>query len=741
MKRIETLGGATAVALVLAAMSGEAFAQSAGGGVEEVVVTARKREERLQAVPASITALTAETITRTGSTNLSDLARVTPGLTLYEGTAGGLSAPVLRGIANTVTTTFDNNVGIFLDGVYLSAKSNLDINFFNLQRVEVIRGPQTALYGANSFSGAINYILRRPSNDFTSRVQVTAGTDKRIDGAVLVSGPIIKDVLAGQIVASASTFDGTIDNNLGENVGGWDYKRSISGSLLFTPNEKFEASLFLYHSEDKLDGGANNIYLNNCGGINDRPPLTGRGGTIFRYRCGTLKAPAAVDVSPFSYSTRGSDIAIAKLSYDFGPVTLKSTTSSGSYDVFALQDAQTATTTIFTATYAQPFVGPVDEISQELRLESYGNRVLDGAVGYYYYERDANQTAITGVGPSQTARSLDQTTLDRTEVNAVFALANWHVTPQFDVEGQIRYTKEDKSAQLLNNLTKLLRNPAKTFRKTTYKLTGTYRWTPNRLLYASIATGTKSGGFNNTAVPSEQAFGPEENTTYEAGVKNTLFDGRLVLNASVYYVDWKDLQLPVPSAIAGTTNYTSNAGAVEAPGFEIEFAANPISAWRISGGYAYTSPEWVDGTIDISSSRNCATAAACGLSPGPGGVGIDISGRLIPRAARHTANLSSTYTVPTSAGDVYFRGDVSYRSPITPSAAIALQNTGDQTLTNFRVGLVREKFEFSGWVNNAFDKNYVVSGVNQPEFVPQSTYTTGFVANGRTAGVTLEYSF
>lgn len=742
MNRRYEFGAASVLALLLAAGAGEAAAQAASNqALEEVVVTTRKREERLQNVPASVTALTSETIVRTGSTNLADLARITPGLTLYEGSSGGLSAPTLRGVANTVTTTFDNNVGIFLDGVYLSAKSNLDINFFNLERVEVIRGPQTALYGANSFSGAINYILRRPSNEFTARIQVTAGTDKRLDGAVMVSGPIVKDVLAGQFVASTSSFDGTIDNTLGENVGGWDYKRSISGSLLFTPGEKFEASLFVYHSEDKLDGGANVIYPNNCGGVNDRPPLTGPSGTILRYRCGTLKAPDSVAVSPFAYSDRSSDIAIAKLSYDFGPLVLKSTTSAASYDIFAISDNQVAGSTIFSAIYRQPFVGPVEEVSQELRLESYGNRVLDGAIGYYYYDRDAVQTAITGTGPNQTARSLDQTTAESTRVNAFFALANWHVTPQLDIEGQLRYTKEDKSAVLTNNLTRLVRTPSKSFRNTTYKLTANYRWTPNTLLYASIATGTKSGGFNNTPVLTEQAFGPEENITYETGIKNTLFDGRLILNASVYYIDWTDLQLPVPSAVAGIANYTSNAGAVEAPGVELEFAAIPIPALRISGGYAYTNPEWVDGTIDISSIRNCATAAACGLPAGPGGVGIDISGRLIPRAARHTANLSGTYTIPTEFGEVYARADVSYRSAITPSAAIALQNTGNQTLANFRVGLVRDKIQLSGWINNAFDEDYIASAVNQPEFVPQTTFTTGFVANGRTAGVTLEYSF
>ncbi|MDV3456096.1 TonB-dependent receptor [Sphingomonas sp. HF-S4] len=735
--------------LLSAILSQPAFAQDADSaivedqslaeGSGEIVVTARRREETLQSIPASVVAVTQESLQRASATDLSDIARLTPGLSFNSGNAGGLGAPTLRGVTNVTTTTFDNNVGVFLDGVYLSAKSNLDIDLFNLSRTEVIKGPQSALYGNNAFAGAINYVLARPTETFSGQVRASVGTDDLYEIAGRVSIPLTS-TLRAQVVGSYSHFGGTVDNLNGENLGGWDKKWSASGMLEWTPGTAFSASLFYYHYEDELDGGANYIFTNNCGGTTVTTP--NRGGSNRRYKCGILEAPDQVNVDPASYSQRSSDIAIGRLAYDFGPVALRYTGSYGKYDAVALQDQQLNTLggTVPTASrrFTQPFVGPVKEWSQELRLESYGNSFFDWAVGGYYYDREATQRTIVGLGTAQTAKSLNNLNVENTTMKSAFALGTIKITPSLDIEAQGRWTWEDKNSVLTNNLTGAVLRPAADFSYGTYRVTGNWRFAENKSLYAVVASGTKSGGFNNTAVVSEQAFGPEKNTTFEIGSKNQFLNGRVTINASAYYIDWTDLQLSVPSAIAGQTNPVTNIGSASVKGFDVSFGLRPTRNLDLMVSYSYTDPKWNDGTIDYSSSRQCPTAAACGLTQV--GTGIDIGGFQIPRTSQNQYVGAATWTIPLRNSELYIRGDVSYRSEQSASA-IALQYTDEQVLVNSRIGWSIGKYELSLFVKNLFNKQYIVSSITEPEFVPSTTFTTGFVGNGRIFGLTAEAKF
>ncbi|WP_375194327.1 TonB-dependent receptor [Sphingobium sp.] len=705
---------------------------------DNIVVTARRRAETLQSIPAAVSATTQETLTRASASDIQDIARLTPGLSYNSGNAGGLAAPSLRGVTNVTTTTFDNNVGVFLDGVYLSAKSNLDIDLFNLARVEVIKGPQSALYGNNAFAGAINYVLDRPSDHLTGRIKASAGTDGLAEIAGKISGPIT-DTLSAMVVGSYSHFGGTIDNARGSNLGGWDYKVSGSGMLLWKPSTAFEASAFYYHYEDELDGGANYMFVNNCGGTTTTS--NNRGGSNRRYYCGALRAPDEVNVDPASYSRRKTDLVIGRASYDFGGPVLRYTGSWGKYRTVALQDQHlNSMGGLPTAQrrFTLPFVGPVREWSQELRLESYGNNVFDWAAGGYYYDRQAAQITVVGVGPAQTAKSLDNENVENTTMKSVFAMGTVKLSPAFDIEAQGRWTWEDKDSVLTNNLTGAVLRPKADFSYGTYRVTANWRWAQNKSFYAVVASGTKSGGFNNTAVVTEQSFGPEKNTTFEIGTKNQFAGGKITLNASAYYIDWTDLQLSVPSAIAGQTNPVTNIGSASVKGFEVDFTARPTRYWDLNLAYSYTDPKWDEGTVDYSSSRICPTAAACGLAQA--GSGIDVGGFQIPRTSRHQYVAATTYTIPLPTSELYLRADVSYRSE-QPTNAIALQYTDEQVLVNSRIGWVKGNYEISLFAKNLFDKRYIVSSVNEPEFVPATSFTTGFVGNGRIVGLTAEAKF
>jgi iron complex outermembrane receptor protein len=747
--------GVAASALVIGlAGVAPAFAQA----VEEIVVTARKRQEDLQTVPVSITAFSAETIERTGSTNLGDIARFTPGLTYYEGNGGGLAAPTIRGLSATVTTTFDNNVGVFLDGVFLSAKSNINLAVFDLERVEVVRGPQSALYGNNTFAGAINYVTKRPdTNGLEGNVKGTLGTDQRADASFSVSGPV-NDKFAVRVQGSYSTFDGTVENGFGsETLGGWEYKAAAATTLNFQPTDNFELTAFYYYGEDELDGSANFIFPNNCGGQNSAPPLTGRGRTTLRYVCGTLKAPDQVFVSDETYSKYKSELGYINMSYDLGGVTLKSLSTRGDYDSAGIADQiLDATTGPAARRFVYPFMGPVEEWSQEFRVESFGNDVIDYAGGFYYYDRDATQYFITGNGtptgaPPSTnvgvfpTRALDQITAESNKTYAGFGLIQAKVTDQIRLNGEARYTKDKRQVALINRLTNVTVPLADDFKYWTWRASVDYQATDDILTYASVSRGAKSGGFNNSPVVSEQSYQPEYNVTYEVGAKTTLLDNRLQANLALFYIDWTDVQYTIPSAVQNTRNYVTNFGAAKAEGFELELNAAVAEGWTVGGGIAYTDPHWVDGTVDFSSTRQCQTAAICGLTPVVvnGVSGFDVSGFTLPRASKWTGSLNTQYSWSMS-GDVepYVRGDLSYRSKQITNAPIALQDNGNQTLVNLRAGAtINGNLDVSVWVNNVFDKRYVNNAINEPEFVPVTTFTTGFIGNDRTAGVSASYKF
>ncbi len=731
-----------------------AMAQDAASSVVEegdgIVVTARRREETIQSIPAAVSAVTQESLTRAGATNLADIARMTPGLSFNAGNAGGLAAPTLRGVTNVTTTTFDNNVGVFLDGVYLSGKSNLDIDLFNLARVEVIKGPQSALYGNNAFAGAINYVLAPASDHLTGRMKASVGTDGLYEIAGRISGPIT-DTLRASVVGTYSKFGGTIKNTTGENLGGWDYKWSGSGSLEWAPGDAFKASVFYYHYEDKLDGGANYMFTNNCGGNNSSVTVANpagvanRGGSTQRYTCGTLTAPDVLNVDPASYSTRDTNLAIGRMGYDFGPVALRYTGSYAKYKTFALQDQHlNSLGGLPTASrrFTQPFVGPVREWSSELRLESYGNSVFDWAVGGYYYDRAATQLTIVGLGTQQTSKSLNNKNVENTTMKSVFGLGTFKITPELSLEAQGRWTWEDKDSVLTNYLTGLVLRPDADFSYGTYRVTADWKWAEGKSVYAVVASGTKSGGFNNTSVLSEQSFGPEKNTTYEIGTKNSFVGGHVILNASAFHIDWSDLQLSVPSSITGQTNPVTNIGSATVDGFEVSTDLRPTRQWSLNLGFNYTDPKWKKGTIDYSATRACLTPAACGLASvvTAQGTFVNIGGFQIPRTSKFQYVASTTYNIPLATSSLYVRGDVSYRSA-QPTGTTALQDTGDQTLVNARIGWTNDKVEISAFVKNLFDKNYILSSVNEPEFVPSTTFTTGFVGNGRQFGLTLDYNF
>lgn len=715
----------------------------------EIVITARKREETLNDVPLSVTAVNAQELVASGGAGLDDIAQLTPGLTFQTFNGGGLGSPVIRGLAQTDISSFDNNVGIFLDGVYLNAKANLNLALFGLERVEVVKGPQSALYGSNTFSGAINYVTVKPGFTPEGRVLATVGTDDRYEGSVRLSGPLTDTVAIG-FGAAYSSFDGTIRNQLQpkENLGGWKDRITLYGQVRAETASGFKANIFGYYGEDNLDASAGYILQNNCGGT--LPPRVAaiRGGNQRTYFCGKVPArdTVAVDPAAFGLKTK-TELGYIDLSLPTPIGSINSLSSRSRFSADALSDQRLDLTTPTAARqFLVPFVGDSNEWSQQLRLDGYDIVPrFNYSIGAYYYDIDQRQNFRTGTSPAFVPEVLNRVIDQNTKNLAGFGLIEYLPISQVTLHGELRYTTEKREFDFSNasfgSVSK--RFLEKRFNYWTWRLSGSYEPTPDLLLYSSAARGVKSGGFNAATLAVEQTYDPESNITYEIGAKGAFLNGLINATVALYYVDWSNVQLPVPSAV-DAANVTANVGSATSKGLELGLVVRPNRSLSVDLGYAYADPTWNDGTIDFSSGRQCPTAAACGFQAGPNG-GLDISGLILPRAVQHQFNAGVNLTQTVRTVELFAKADVAYQSE-RYSRNINLQDDGARTLVNASLGGNINGFTLSVWARNLLNKRTVNSTVNEPEFTffpvrAQSTFTTVFPANTRTAGLTLGYSF
>lgn len=266
-----------AAALAVFVQATPAVAQPSAA-LEEIVVTARKRAENLNDVPLAITAFSEAMLDRRGISTLASLAAATPNLTFTQDSSGALNVPVLRGLATVDGRAFDNATGLFIDGFYVSGRSAVTLEMFELERVEVVKGPQSALYGRNTFAGAINYVTKNPSDEIEGKLVATVGQFNTQKLAASISGPLVEGRVAARFGAVYDQSNGTYSNNTAVGprlggpggtrvkggLGGHEYK-TVSGTVRFTPSDLFEVFIRGYYSDDLVDSMPNGLVLPNCG--------------------------------------------------------------------------------------------------------------------------------------------------------------------------------------------------------------------------------------------------------------------------------------------------------------------------------------------------------------------------------------------------------------------------------------------------------------------------------------------
>jgi len=616
-----------------------AEATSTARSIETVVVTARKTAENLQTVPLSITAVSAEQIENQNIRGLADVARYTPGFS-FENLNGPLATPSIRGQSQTRVDLAVQNVATFFNGVYLQRGYMVDASLLDIERIEVVKGPQSALYGRNAFSGAINYVTARPGNDVKASAAITIGSDERQDVSVSVSGPLVEGKLGGILAVSKSKFDGTWANshalaNAGAstngNLGGYD-NTSFLGGLTVTPTEylTFEA----VYSQTSLDVENRAQYQVGTSGLlaavntlNCSPVSAGVGQpALNRLYCGEIPVkPVIVPgevrkqgylIDPRTYAQKGQskifsfnagwDITDAlALKYLYGK-TESNVNSRGS---------PARNPEVSANLFVPPIVGLIGYDSQpngdvssdqhDLRLEwTPKNIVRRALIGAFYSTSTDNASSW-----SQWSRPLELTeplftftftnNTREDEVNAYYGLITLDFTDKLSMTAEVRHTKEEitlKSratspgfiATPLDSTAAIIRTQINEFSYTTPRVSFDYQMSDDNLLYASISKGVKTGGQNVPGLdPSQDFYKPEENWTYEIGSKNQFFDGTLRANFSAFYIDWTGLQgsvarnYPASGRTLGVTCFT--ACAVPALGTPVPVIVGNLADAKVKG--------------------------------------------------------------------------------------------------------------------------------------------------------------
>lgn len=701
-------------------------AEGATGRLEEIVVTARKKEESLQEIPVAVTAFSNDLLKELRINSPTEVAAFTPGFSFISAFGRDLDRPVVRGMANILG---EANASFFIDGVYVPG-TIASTELQSLERVEVIKGPQAALYGRATFAGAINYVTRRPSNEHEAEVSLSAAEHDQYDAMAYFSGPWIEDTLYYYFGASYYQYGGEHKNLIdGKDVGGQE-TLAFTGKLVYTPSENFDATFRLTYQEDDDDHVA--VWLqgadfNNCYETSpERPSARG-------YYCGTVRVSDTTEARTDFLPDPGIDREILRtaltLNWNFdNGSTLQSITGFQNEDTVRQIDVSYAGYDPLTYLYALPFLDAngsfwrvqeeeTDTFSQELRWSSAQDQRLRWTVGAYFYRSEFDQPVEDRINPMTATPALLDPAMAvqmpnsyprklETENVALFGGLEYDFNDQWRGTAEVRFAEDKKSADFFPYLPfQTTVSEEETFDSVTPRFTLTYFASDDLTIYGNIAKGNKPGGFNDPGAP-VTAYDEEEAWNYEVGFKSTWRDGTVIWNTALFFVDWDDQQLTFTTQRPdGTpTSFVENVGQTEVLGLETELSFLIADNWDMAITYAY-----IDSEIQEYVNVDQAVLLGCNVTD-PGDVYFaciqergSVAGNQTPRSSEHQASLRTMYVIPADNGREWFLGgDVTYESS-RYAQVHNLAETGDATRVGLQVGYRSEGWDFTLWAKNVFD--------------------------------------
>lgn len=544
--------------------------------LDEVTTTAERREAALQEVPVSITSLSVDELEKRRIQVVTELGPNVPNMqTSYSSSSPQNTRIFLRGLGQNETTmpTAEGSVGIYVDDVYVARTNGANQRLVDLERVEVLRGPQGTLYGRNTISGALKFVTRKPDEDARADASVAVGNYNLIDVTAAGSTPFAGDNWAAGASAVYYERDGiwtrysAPDTSTGEEVGAREYG-GVRGQLAYIGSEKFEMYASVAYVDDKSDA----LYLTPID--DDQVPLTG--GDLFT----TLTSQNQFADTEQAYG----DIT---LTWHLDGWDIKSITGFRSLENDSLIDISGQN-----SWYIDSMISS-DQFSQELQaLGTAFDDSLEWIVGGFYLHEDSDVNSLNTIAGIFTNRQIYNQKLDS---YAVFAQATWYFIPQVGLTLGGRYTVDDKSlsgevdAMGPPSWVSGMTSTSKDWSEFTPKIGLDYQVNDDTLIYAYAAQGFMSGGFQGRAfsvVDLDNAYDPTTVWTYEMGAKMELIDNRVRLNASFFHNDFQDLQLNSLNEEQGGGTIVQNAAEATVHGFELELMTRPIEAVNIWGNLA-----------------------------------------------------------------------------------------------------------------------------------------------------------
>jgi len=705
--------------------------------LEEVIVTARKRAESLQDIPMAITAFTAADIQDAGIRNVQDVAALTAGFNMSPLFGGDAATPVIRGLSTTIG---EPNVGFFIDGVYTGSRLTMNRLLGNfVERIEVAKGPQSALYGRNAFGGAVNYVTRRPGEEFEGELEATFGSDGKQEFRATMGGPIGDGGLGYRVGLLSDEFDGYFKNEL---TGGDLDSRDTKGALgtLSWSGDSLNIDFNLMYSEEDNGDLANRQVQNNdlFGSFRGLPPANQMwNGDLPTFDDGYAVTPGGLE--------REQTFSSLKFDWDFGAATLTSITGYNDFSHLRTIDDDYSARVIHTTVTDTD----VTELSQEFRLTGNTESSLQWMVGVYYYDLSDDTDLTSKYDDSipvihPLLFSSNTVTDQATQDLAIFGSLDWFITETLTLGVSGRYGEEDKDVDVL--ATNLNLGAQETFvaddswSSFQPRVSLDWQFSDNHMAYASYAMAEKSGGFNvvtatGAILPEERFYDPETSDNYEIGIKSTMADGRVQTTLAAYYIKWEDQIVRAIGETGAVLNI--NAGESTSKGIEFEMQALLTQHLDLGLGISYNDAQYDDYFFAIL-----------------GEIGIDpqLKGTTLQYTPEWTGNLSLGYTLPVFGNwEWVSRWDVDY---IDDQTAVQSGNAIIEGVTkmNLRTSLRNDHWMLTLWSYNLTDEEYTSSGafIRDPATVPGVFFEGGgfsafnpLITAGepQSYGATIQYSF
>ncbi len=713
-------------ALMAVGVSSQVVAQDddSSYALEEIIVTATLRSASVQDVPLTVTVLGGEQIEKADIHDGYGIAINTPGLAFAE-FAPGQAQFSMRGVGSGDDGAgLDNSVALFLDGVYIGRGAGVNFDMFDLERVEVLKGPQGTLFGRNTIGGAISVVSKKPSDEVIAKVAGTVGNEGILRVQAMVSGPI-NDTLAGKVVVSHRQHDGFVHNTLLDLDSNDEDQTAVRGQLRFQNDTSDWLLSGDYMEDHRVDGGRFPMVNGNFDYV----------GTSVALGAGTKQTNSS-PIEGFSDRKGGGISLQGDIEFDKGTLTTITAFRSIETDWempsvgTPLGGGYNLDAGVYGADVVDAIQEKVETISEELRWTSNLEGKFNFIGGLFLfqektdrpeqwridYNSEATGQIIVGEEYSRTE--------NKTESIAVYGQAQWAISDQLEllVGGRFSYDKKTYSATAVNcGLSEEVKaaagfpnfagcsvpNKSLSIVSEVFKVDAGDTWkdfspmaslqytvNDDIMVFGTISTGFKSGGFagsQGVEAAATDSVNPEDVTNYEVGFKGDLLDGTMRLNATAFYMKYIDLQVvrfgPVPSSPFGTF-MTTNVGSADIKGAEIELTWQLSERFNLGLNYAYLDTKAKDIVIN----------------------GIDASGVDLGRAPRNSYNIVADYTMPLSDGngEINLNAQFSHVDKQRTSYVSDNPMISERNLTSGRITWTSDdaKFKLALWGKNLFDKGY-----------------------------------